>query len=157
LPPIPPSIDSPSCQRAIQAQLAQGAIGDDEVEIEHQDVWTGEKPPQLETEVMRQEMYACVWNRLEHLPANYRTVLPLSDMEGFTNNEIAEIRGASVPIVIDVRHREECEAGFMRSARHIENGDLPNVDPDLSHNRLLLHCSARSCDGGLFDPAAARL
>ena len=38
-------IDSPSYQRAIQAQLAQDAIGDDEVELEDQDVWTGEKAP----------------------------------------------------------------------------------------------------------------
>ena len=89
-------IGSPSYQRTIQAQLAQDAIGDDEVELEDQDVWTGEKTPRLETEVMRQEMYACVWNRLEHLPANYRTVLLLSDMEGFTNNEVAEILGVSL-------------------------------------------------------------
>ena len=98
-------IDSPSYQRAIQAQLAQDAIGDDEVEIEDQDVWTGEKAPRLETEVMRQEMYECVWNRLEHLPANYRTVLLLSDMEGFTNNEVAEILGVSLDAVKIRLHR----------------------------------------------------
>jgi RNA polymerase sigma-70 factor, ECF subfamily len=98
-------IDSPSYQRAIQAQLAQDAIGDDEVEVEDQDVWTGEKAPRLETEVMRQEMYACVWNRLEHLPANYRTVLLLSDMEGFTNSEAAEILGVSLDVVKIRLHR----------------------------------------------------
>jgi RNA polymerase sigma-70 factor, ECF subfamily len=98
-------IDSPSYQRAIQAQLAQAAIGDDEVEVEDQDVWTGEKAPRLETEVMRQEMYECVWNRLEHLPANYRTVLLLSDMEGFTNNEMAEILGVSLDVVKIRLHR----------------------------------------------------
>jgi RNA polymerase sigma-70 factor (ECF subfamily) len=97
--------DSPSYQRAIQAQLAQDAIGDDEVELEDQDVWTGEKTPRLETEVMRQEMYECVWNRLEHLPANYRTVLLLSDMEGFTNNEVAEILGVSLDAVKIRLHR----------------------------------------------------
>jgi RNA polymerase sigma-70 factor, ECF subfamily len=98
-------IDSPSYQRSIQAQLAQDAIGDDEVELEDQDVWTGEKAPRLETEVMRQEMYECVWNRLEHLPANYRTVLLLSDMEGFTNNEVAEILGVSLDAVKIRLHR----------------------------------------------------
>ena len=98
-------IDSPSYQRAIQAQLAQDAIGDDDVEIEDQDVWTGEKTPRLETEVMRQEMYECVWNRLDHLPANYRTVLLLSDMEGFTNNEVAEILGVSLDAVKIRLHR----------------------------------------------------
>jgi RNA polymerase sigma-70 factor, ECF subfamily len=98
-------IDNPSYQRAIQAQLAQDAIGDDEVELEDQDVWTGEKAPRLETEVMRQEMYECVWNRLEHLPANYRTVLLLSDMEGFTNSEVAEILGVSLDAVKIRLHR----------------------------------------------------
>jgi len=98
-------IDSPSYQRAIQAQLAQDAIGDDEVELEDQDVWTGEKAPRLETEVMRQEMYECVWNRLDHLPANYRTVLLLSDMEGFTNSEVAEILGVSLDAVKIRLHR----------------------------------------------------
>ena len=98
-------LDSPSYQRAIQAQLAQDAIGDDEVELEDQDVWTGEKAPRLETVVMQQEMYACVWNRLEHLPANYRTVLLLSDMEGFTNSEVAEILGVSLDAVKIRLHR----------------------------------------------------
>jgi RNA polymerase sigma-70 factor (ECF subfamily) len=98
-------IDSPSYQRAIQARLAQDAIGDDEVELEDQDVWTGEKTPRLETEVMRQEMYECVWNRLDHLPANYRTVLLLSDMEGFTNSEVAEILGVSLDAVKIRLHR----------------------------------------------------
>ncbi len=98
-------IDSPSYQRAIQAQLAQDAIGASEAEFEDQDVWTGEKTPALETTVMQQEMYACVWNRLEHLPANYRTVLVLSDMEGFTNNEIAEILGVSLDTVKIRIHR----------------------------------------------------
>ena len=54
---------------------------------------------------MRQEMYECVWNRLEHLPANYRTVLLLSDMEGFTNNEVAEILGVSLDAVKIRLHR----------------------------------------------------
>ncbi len=98
-------IDSPSYQRAIQAQLAQDAIGASEAELEDQDVWTGEKAPLLETTVMRQEMYECIWNRLEHLPANYRTVLVLSDMEGFTNSEVAEILGVSLDVVKIRLHR----------------------------------------------------
>ncbi len=98
-------LDSSSFQRAIQARLAQDSIGASEEEVEDQDVWTGEKTPQLETTLMRQEMYECVWNRLEHLPANYRTVLVLSDMEGFTNNEMAEILGLSLDAVKMRLHR----------------------------------------------------
>ncbi len=98
-------LDSPSYQRAIQAQLAQDAIGASEAEFEDQDVWTGEKTPLLETTVMRQEMYECIWNRLEHLPANYRTVLVLSDMEGFSNSEAAEILGVSLDVVKIRLHR----------------------------------------------------
>ncbi len=98
-------LDSPSFQRAIQARLAQDSIGASDEDIEDQDVWTGEKAPPLETALMQQEMYACVWNRLEHLPVNYRTVLVLSDMEEFTNNEIAEILGLSVDAVKIRLHR----------------------------------------------------
>ena len=98
-------LDSPSFQRAIQARLAQDSIGASEIEIEDQDVWTGEKTPRLETTLMRQEMYECVRNRLENLPANYRTVLVLSDMEGLTNNEIAEILGVSLDVIKSRLHR----------------------------------------------------
>jgi len=56
----------------------------------------------------------------------------------------AEIRSGAAPIVVDVRHIEEFEAGHIRGARHIENGDLPYIDLDLPRDRsVLLHCAVR--------------
>jgi RNA polymerase sigma-70 factor, ECF subfamily len=103
-------LGSPSFQRTIQARLSQDSIGSDdaeadEPEIVDQNAWTGEKTPSLETTMMREEMLECVRNRLAQLPADYRTVLVLSDMEELPNSEIAEIVGASVDAVKIRLHR----------------------------------------------------
>lgn len=94
-------LGSPSFQRTIQDRLSRDLIGSDEAEpdeaeIVDQDVWTGEKKPSLETTIMRDEMNACVRDRLANLPADYRAVLVLSDMEELPSNEIAKIIGVSV-------------------------------------------------------------
>lgn len=103
-------LGSPSYQRAIQARLSRDSIGTDEAEpneaeIVDQDVWTGEKKPSLETTIMRDEMNACVRDRLAHLPAEYRAVLVLSDMEELPNSEIAKVVGVSVDAVKIRLHR----------------------------------------------------
>jgi RNA polymerase sigma-70 factor (ECF subfamily) len=41
--------------------------------------------------VIRDEMSKCVREFVDRLPADYRTVLILSELEGFTNKEIADI------------------------------------------------------------------
>lgn len=94
-------LGSPSFQRTIQDRLSRDLIGSDEpepdeAEIVDQDVWTGEKKPSLETRIMRDEMNACVRDRLANLPADYRAVLVLSDMEEMPSSEIAKIIGVSV-------------------------------------------------------------
>lgn len=103
-------LGSPSFQRTIQARLLRDSIGSDEAgpddaEIVDQDVWTGEKKPSLETTIMRDEMNACVRDRLANLPADYRVVLVLSDMEELPNSEIAKIIGVSVDAVKIRLHR----------------------------------------------------
>jgi RNA polymerase sigma-70 factor, ECF subfamily len=58
-----------------------------------------------EETVIRQEMSACVREFIDQLPDNYRTVLILSDVEGFSNAEIAAILEASLGTVKIRLHR----------------------------------------------------
>ncbi len=66
---------------------------------------TAAESPSLEQWLMRKEMYECFGDFLSALPANYRTVVVLSDVEGLINNEIAEILGLSLDIVKIRLHR----------------------------------------------------
>lgn len=61
--------------------------------------------PSAESVAQRREMSACVREFVDRLPANYRAVLVLSDVEGFANREIAEITGLSVETVKIRLHR----------------------------------------------------
>ena len=49
------------------------------------------KPAAPDQEIIRDEMSECVREFVDRLPTDYRTVLILNELEGFTNNEIAEI------------------------------------------------------------------
>jgi len=59
-------------------------------------VWTGEIRQTLEGRVIRDEMNACIREVVNGLPENYRTVIILGDLEGFSDREIAEILGLSL-------------------------------------------------------------
>jgi RNA polymerase sigma-70 factor, ECF subfamily len=50
----------------------------------------------LEGSVIRDEMNSCIREVISRLPENYRTVIILSDLEGFQDSEIAEILGLSL-------------------------------------------------------------
>ncbi len=52
--------------------------------------------PLLDTLLMRKDMNDCIRGIVEGLPADYRSVLVLSEFEGLTNSEIAEIVGISL-------------------------------------------------------------
>lgn len=86
-------------------QDAQKDSMDDATETEAKDIWTGEEPPSLEQQAMRNEMYECFADFVAKLPANYRTVVVLSELEQLTNEEIAEILGLSVAVVKIRLHR----------------------------------------------------
>ncbi len=86
-------------------QDAEQSSLDDLDEIEGLDIWTGEEPPSLEQQLMRQEMYECFSDYVDMLPDNYRTVVILSEIEGLPNNEIAEILGTSLDTVKIRLHR----------------------------------------------------
>jgi RNA polymerase sigma-70 factor (ECF subfamily) len=49
------------------------------------------KPASPDQKVIRDEMSECVREFVDRLPTDYRTVLILNELEGFTNTEIAEI------------------------------------------------------------------
>ena len=59
-------------------------------------VWTDEIRQTLEGRVIRDEMNACIRDIINRLPATYRTVIILGDLEGFQDKEIAEILGLSL-------------------------------------------------------------
>lgn len=75
------------------------------VESQNRNVWTGEKPPDVEHQIIRHEMNQCIREYIEQLPENYQVVLLLSDIEGFKNPEIAEILKISLGSVKVRLHR----------------------------------------------------
>ena len=72
------------------------------------------------------EMNACIRGIVDQLPENYRTVLVLSDLEDFTNAEIAEMLGLSIDTVKIRLHRGrthlrkamECQCDLYRDGRN---------------------------------------
>ena len=68
-------------------------------------MWTGEEKPSVETSLIRKEMNECIRDFIENLPANYRTVVILSELEELRGNEIAEILGISLDTVKIRLHR----------------------------------------------------
>ncbi len=61
--------------------------------------------PSVEAGVIRGEMSRCVREFVDRLPENYRTVMVLSELEGFSNAEIGEIMGLSLDTVKIRLHR----------------------------------------------------
>jgi RNA polymerase sigma-70 factor (ECF subfamily) len=86
-------------------QDAQTSSLDDSDETEDKEVWVEDETPSPEQRLMRKEMYECYGSFVENLPANYRTVVVLGELEGLTNNEIAEILGLSLDVVKIRLHR----------------------------------------------------
>jgi RNA polymerase sigma-70 factor (ECF subfamily) len=65
----------------------------------------GDSAPVLDTLLIRKDMNECIRGIVDSLPENYRTVLVLSDLEGMTNAEIAEVVGISLDTVKIRLHR----------------------------------------------------
>ena len=66
---------------------------------EDKNVWTGEKEKISDTVLENNEMNCCIKRYIEDLSENYRTVFVLSEYEGLSNKEIADILGISVETV----------------------------------------------------------
>lgn len=62
-------------------------------------VWTGEKEKTSDTILEDSEMSCCIKRYIEDLNENYRTVFVLSEYEGMSNKEIADILGLTLETV----------------------------------------------------------
>jgi RNA polymerase sigma-70 factor (ECF subfamily) len=126
---------SPSFQKMVRNRLSNDSIAEGEVATEVKVVWTGEKAPSVEQQLIREEMNECIRNFIEKLPENYKTVLVLSELEGLRNQEIAEILGLSVDTVKIRLHRArakikkelETHCDFYRDERNELACDLKSV------------------------------
>jgi RNA polymerase sigma-70 factor, ECF subfamily len=97
-----------SSYRQREKECAPGDPSDDNecmAEPEDKDVWTGEKKPGADQQLIRREMNRCIREYIDQLPEDYGTVLVLSEVEGFKNREIAEILEVSLDTVKIRLHR----------------------------------------------------
>lgn len=116
---------SPSLQRTPRKGHRVVSVPEEEITRQDKDAWTGERPPSVETSLIREEMNECIRNFVENLPANNRTVMVLSELEGLKDSEIAEIVGVSLKAVKIRLHRAramlrkelEAHGSFYRDER----------------------------------------
>ena len=95
---------SPSLQRATQVSLeSQRSLPQESADIEQ--------------ELVRREMNDCIRQYVEKLPPRYRPVVILSEGEGLTNQEIADVLGISLGTVKIRLHRAR-----GRLKRELRNG-----------------------------------
>ena len=81
----------------------------DENALEERDFTTQQRKPGIDQQVIRDEMNACIRGYIDQLPETYRTVLLLSEEEGFKNREIAEILQVSLDNVKIRLHRAKAK------------------------------------------------
>jgi RNA polymerase sigma-70 factor (ECF subfamily) len=82
--------------------------------------------PLLDTLLIRKDMNDCIRDVVESLPADYSTVLVLSEFEGLTNSEIADVIGISLDTAKIRLHRArtklrkalEAKCNFYRDDRN---------------------------------------
>jgi RNA polymerase sigma-70 factor, ECF subfamily len=63
------------------------------------------KPPSTDQLLIKKEMNECIDEYIDTLPDNYKTIIVLSELEGFTNKEIAEVLNMSLENVKIRLHR----------------------------------------------------
>jgi len=73
-------------------------------DMQDKDIWTGDRRT-LDDHIIRREMNDCIRNIVYKLPETYRTVIVLSEFEGFKNEDIAKILGLSLESVKIRLHR----------------------------------------------------
>ena len=76
---------------------------DDISNAEDKNIWTRKSKTSTDQKIIKKEMQDCIREFIERLPQDYKTVLTLKDLEGFTNSEIAEILQACKTLLD--RHR----------------------------------------------------
>jgi RNA polymerase sigma-70 factor (ECF subfamily) len=78
---------------------------EDDSSHESSDTLVAPASPVTDQIVIRKEMSDCVNEFIDNLPADYKTVIVLSDLEGMANKEIAEILGITLENVKIRLHR----------------------------------------------------
>jgi len=92
--------------RKTSSREGESTISMDEgMDVEDMNVWTDEKVRTTEGVTIRKEMNTCIRRFIDDLPEDYRAVLVLQDLEGFKNQEIADILGISLDNVKIRLHR----------------------------------------------------
>jgi RNA polymerase sigma-70 factor, ECF subfamily len=66
------------------------------VEEAGKEIWMDDREAPAEQRVIRKEMNGCIREIVDTLPANYRSVIVLSEMEGLKDAEIAEVLGINL-------------------------------------------------------------
>ena len=111
--------------RAFQKTRSDKAIPDREGSGEDADALPDEKNPSVERQLMRDQMSSCVHDYINTLSKNYRAVVILSDIEGFTNQEIAEVLDVTLDTVKIRLHR-----GRAKLKEKLRNGCSFDRDED---------------------------
>ncbi|MCK5392409.1 MAG: sigma-70 family RNA polymerase sigma factor [Deltaproteobacteria bacterium] len=125
---------NPSFQQMVQKRLSSDSTAEDKISTENV-VWTSERAPSIDQQLIRKEMNECIQNFIEELPENYRTVLVLSELDGLKNREIAEILQVSLGTVKIRLHRAraklkkelEIHCSFYRDERNELACDLKSA------------------------------
>lgn len=103
-------------------------------ETEDREALTGHRKPPVDQKLIRKEMSECVREFIDKLSPDYRTVIILSELEGFKNREIADILQVSLDTVKIRLHR--ARAGLKKE---LDNGC------DFYHNEQnILACDRKS-------------
>jgi RNA polymerase sigma-70 factor (ECF subfamily) len=108
---------SPSIKRTVQASSSGLDVEEGGGEVVDQNAWTGEKTPLVEHQVFGREMNDCIQDYIDNLPKDYRIVLLLSEFEGQSNGEIANILGVPLGVVKIRLHRarERLKQQFLQT------------------------------------------
>jgi len=72
---------------------------------EDENIWTGELTASTEQRVIRREMNGCIREIIQMLPETYRSVIVLSELEGMSDPEIADILLLTLPATKIRLHR----------------------------------------------------
>ena len=90
---------------SVYQQKASTVAGETIDEVDDRNIWTGEKVPVLEWQLVRKEMADCLQDYIRKLPENYRIVLALSELEGLSNQEVADVLGVTTGTIKIRLHR----------------------------------------------------
>ena len=91
---------TPSFKRSFESTSLEDAIG-----VEDRNVWHSHKKTLTDQTFIRKEMSECVREFIDKLPSDYKTVILLSELEGFKNAEIADVLQISLDTVKIRLHR----------------------------------------------------